>query len=100
MRRIGDSIDAPLLANMVDGGRTPVLSKARLVELGYRMAIFPATGFLAAAAALRSAYEALRRDGSSDRLNVPLYPFTDFSKLMGFEDVWAFERTHPETPGE
>jgi carboxyvinyl-carboxyphosphonate phosphorylmutase len=100
MRRIGDSIDAPLLANMVDGGRTPVLSKARLVELGYRMAIFPATGFLAAAAALRSVYEALRRDGSSDRLNVPLYPFTDFSKLMGFEDVWAFERAHPETPRE
>jgi carboxyvinyl-carboxyphosphonate phosphorylmutase len=99
MRRIGDSTDAPLLANMVEGGRTPVLSKARLVELGYRMAIFPATGFLAAAAALRSAYEALRRDGSSNRLDVPLYPFTEFSQLMGFEEVWAFERAHPETSG-
>ena len=100
MRRIGDSIDAPLLANMVDGGRTPVLSRARLAELGYRMAIFPATGFLAAAAALRNVYEALRRDGSSDRLDLPLYPFTDFSKLMGFEDVWAFERAHPETSSD
>lgn len=96
MARIGRSFDLPVLANMVEGGRTPILSKARLAELGYRMAIFPTAGFLAAAAALRSVYETLQRDGSSVALDVPLYPFTEFSKLMGFEDVWAFERAHPE----
>jgi 2-methylisocitrate lyase-like PEP mutase family enzyme len=99
MARIGGSFDAPLLANMVEGGRTPILSRERLVSLGYRMAIFPATGFLAAGAALRSVYEGLRREGSSAGLAVPLYPFTEFSQLMGFEDVWAFERSHPETGG-
>ncbi|TXL76404.1 isocitrate lyase/PEP mutase family protein [Vineibacter terrae] len=99
MARIGASFDVPLLANMVEGGRTPILSKARLIELGYRLAIFPALGFLAAGEALRAAYEALRRDGSSAGLGQPLYPFTDFSRLMGFEEVWAFERDHAETQG-
>jgi len=96
MARIGRNFDVPLLANMVEGGRTPVLPKERLAALGFRMAIFPATGFLAAAAAMRGAYEELRRAGSSTKLEVPLYSFTEFSKLMGFEDVWAFERSHPE----
>jgi 2-methylisocitrate lyase-like PEP mutase family enzyme len=99
MARIGSSFALPVLANMVEGGRTPVLPKARLAALGYRMAIFPTAGFLAAAAALHGVYETLRREGSSDALAVPLYSFTEFSKLMGFEDVWAFERDHPEAGG-
>ncbi|MCW5747673.1 MAG: isocitrate lyase/PEP mutase family protein [Alphaproteobacteria bacterium] len=96
MARIGRSFDVPVLANIVDGGRTPVLPRARLVELGYRLAIFPGTGFLAAGAALRAVYDTLRRDGSSASVTTPLYSFADFSKLMGFEDVWAFERAHVE----
>lgn len=48
MARIGGEIDAPLLANMVEGGRTPILPAARLQALGYAMAIYPALGFLEA----------------------------------------------------
>ena len=49
--RIGQEIDAPLLANMVEGGRTPILNAKRLAEIGYDIAIYPAVGFLAVAAA-------------------------------------------------
>ena len=96
MARIGRCFDVPVLANMVEQGRTPLLSKARLAELGYRVAIFPGTGFLAAAAALKSVYEALKDDGSSLGLGVPLYPFAEMNTLMGFEDVWEFEKAHAE----
>jgi 2-methylisocitrate lyase-like PEP mutase family enzyme len=51
MAAIGKAIDKPLLANMVEGGRTPILPAKRLAELGYAMAIYPAVGFLAAQAA-------------------------------------------------
>src|SRR5919202_1557146 len=44
-------IGRPLLANMGEGGRTPILPAERLKALGYAMAIYPAIGFLAAAAA-------------------------------------------------
>jgi len=96
MARICRAFDRPLIANMVEGGRTPVLSKERLQELGYRIAIFPATGFLAAAAALRTAYAGLLASGSSVSLDLPLYDFQEFSLLMGFDDIWEFERAHAE----
>jgi 2,3-dimethylmalate lyase len=96
MARIGAAFDVPVLANMVEQGRTPLLSKARLAELGYRVAIFPGTGFLAATAALKSVYETLKADGSSLGLATPLYPFAEMNRLMGFEEVWEFEKAHPE----
>jgi len=101
MARIGAAFDLPLLANIVEGGRTPVLDAARLQELGYALAIYPATGFLAAAAALDQAYAGLVRDGSSAGLATPLYDFQEFSRLMGFQAVWDFEAAHAaaEEPG-
>ena len=96
MEKICASFDLPLLANMVEGGKTPVLSATRLEQLGYRIAIFPATGFLAAGAALDSVYQTLKRDGSSLNAGAPLYPFTEFTKLMGFEQVWEFDRRHAD----
>lgn len=87
---------APLVANMVEGGRTPILSRAELERLGFKLAIFPGSGFLAMGAALRSVYGEIRETGSSKGWGGELYGFNEFSKLMGFERVWAFEREHVE----
>ena len=54
MRRIGGSVELPLLANMVDGGRTPVLSRDELEQLGYKLAIFPVTALLPATQAMQA----------------------------------------------
>lgn len=96
MARIGGAFQRPLLVNLVDGGATPMLPRARLQALGFRLAIYPVTGLLAAGAALQSVYRTLRRDGSGEAIDVPLYPFPDFSKLMGFEEIWEFARNHAE----
>ena len=74
--RIGTCLDAPLLANMLEGGTT-VLSGERLVGLGCRVAIFPASGFLIAGAALRKVYEELRNKGSTEDFTGEIYSFTD-----------------------
>jgi len=94
MARIGSTFDVPLVANMVEGGRTPILDAATLQKLGYRLAIFPALGFLAAGAVLEKAYAGLKATGSSVGIDVPLYPFKDFSALMGFDWVAEFDRKH------
>jgi 2-methylisocitrate lyase-like PEP mutase family enzyme len=96
MARICASFDAPCLANMVEGGRTPVLTREALIQIGYRIAIFPATGFLATAAALTHAYGTLHAHGSSAGQTIDLFPFAEMNRLMGFEQVWAFERDHAE----
>jgi 2-methylisocitrate lyase-like PEP mutase family enzyme len=96
MRRIGREFDRPLIANMVEGGRTPLLSRAQLEELKFKIAIFPVAGLLAGAAALGSVYGHLERAGSTSDWNGAVYPFGDFTKLMGFDRIWDFERKHPQ----
>jgi 2-methylisocitrate lyase-like PEP mutase family enzyme len=100
MRRIGEAFDVPLVANMVEGGRTPVLSGAELENIGYRFAIFPALGFLAAGAAMEKAFTALKRDGTSTNPGVPLYPFPDFSALMGMDGIGEFDRRYADAAKE
>lgn len=96
MERICRTIDKPLIANMVEGGRTPLLSREELEQLGYRLVIFPATGFLAAARALEIAYAEIGANGTSIALAENLYPFADFNRLIGFERVWEFDRTYAD----
>ncbi|MBR0679255.1 isocitrate lyase/PEP mutase family protein [Roseomonas eburnea] len=90
MRAIGKAIPKPLLANMVEGGRTPILPAAKLQEIGYAMAIYPAIGFLAAAAALEKAYAHLKATGDSLAIGES-YGFRRMTELMGFPEVWDFE---------
>ena len=92
MEKIGASIDAMLLVNVVEGGSTPVLPAADYKSIGYNIAIYPGAGFLAVGAALKSVYTQIRETGSSIGAEAPLADFMEFSRSMGFEDVWAFEK--------
>ena len=94
MEKICGSFDAPLLVNVVDGGSTPVLSKQAYIDLGYQIAIYPGTGFMAAAEALHSVYGTLKRTGASLDLDVPLRDFMTLSGELGFKDVWDFDQAH------
>jgi 2-methylisocitrate lyase-like PEP mutase family enzyme len=97
MAEIGRELgDRPLVANMVEGGRTPIVSAARLAGLGYALAIYPVAGLLAAAAALETVYRQIRETGSSVGASAPLYAFAEMNRLMGFDDVWRFNQAHAE----
>lgn len=91
-RRIGK----PVIANMVNGGRTPMLPVAKLEELGFSAAIFPAVGFLATAEALTNAYRDLQAHGTTSPA-IPMFSFAAFNELIGFKDVWEFEKRYAET---
>jgi len=100
MAKICSSFDLPLLVNVVDGGSTPVLSKQDYIDLGYQIAIYPGTGFMAVAHALHSVYGTLKKTGASLNLDVPLRDFMTFSKDMGFQDVWDFDKAHQRDAAE
>lgn len=95
MARVAREIDAPVIANMVNGGRTPLLAAARLKDLGFAAAVHPAVGFLAMGAALTAAYGDLLEHGESTGV-VPLQAFAEFNELVGFPEVWAFEKRFAE----
>ena len=98
MRHIGRCVEKPLLANMVEGGRTPVLTQQELEALGYKIAIFPVTALLAATQAMKTVYAQFKQTGSSAASDAALMPFAELTTLMGFEDIWAFERQYAESP--
>jgi 2-methylisocitrate lyase-like PEP mutase family enzyme len=92
MRAAGRRMTKPLMANMADGGRTPIRSGEALKALGYALAIYPSMTGLAAARAVHTALTEFKRLGTSDAPSIPLYSFEAFNALIGFEEVWAFER--------
>lgn len=96
MRRIGRAFHLPLVANMVEKGRTPVLSKAELESIGYRLAIFPVAALLAGLQAMSGLYAHIKATGSSKGCPTPLYDFSELSLLMGFQDVWDFDKSHAD----
>jgi 2-methylisocitrate lyase-like PEP mutase family enzyme len=100
MAEVGRHIKKPLFANMVEGGRTPIVPADRLHAMGYRIAIYPAVGFLTMAGALERAYGQLKADGHSNNMTVNAdYSFGKMCELMGFPDVWEFDRKWAEAAG-
>jgi 2,3-dimethylmalate lyase len=90
LERIGREVSKPLLANMVEFGKTPRTEVAKLRKWGFDLAIYPGLGFSVAAEAMRQAWEHLKEKGTSNDMKVPQY--RGMHELMGFSDVWDFEK--------
>ncbi|APR93912.1 putative carboxyvinyl-carboxyphosphonate phosphorylmutase [Pandoraea thiooxydans] len=93
---IGKTFDMPLLVNIVEGGRTPQLTPAELQRLGFSIAIYPASGFLAVAQALEKVYGDIKALRGTRDTEKSLYSFAKMCQLLGFEAVWEFDRQHAE----
>lgn len=85
------AVGKPLMVNMADGGKTPILPAKALAEMGFACAIFPSTAGLAAAAAAAQALRLLKETGTSRHPDLPLFGFEEFCRLIGFPEVWEFE---------
>jgi len=96
MQMIGKQFDLPVVANMVDTGKTPVLSRDELQAIGYQLAIFPVTAMLASVKAMQQVYAGFKAEGSSVHMADQLYEFNELSKLMGFQEVWDFEKKYAD----
>ncbi len=93
-QRIGSEIDAWLLANMVPSGKSPVVAGETLRRFGFDIVIYPSVGMNAACAALRSAYAYLHDKGSTQDSPVPSISMQEMHELVGFPDVWDFEKKY------
>ena len=92
MRQACASTDLPMMANMADGGKTPILPAKVLEEIGYAFAIYPSMTSLVAAHAMEQALLTLKHEGLSGSAKSPLFDFMEFCELIGFKEVWEFEK--------
>jgi 2-methylisocitrate lyase-like PEP mutase family enzyme len=80
---------APLLANMVEGGRTPLRNVADLQRLGFAIAIFPGALVRAQTFAAEQLLAALARDGATAALRDRMLDFPQLNELLGTQDLLA-----------
>ena len=85
---------APLLANMVEGGQTPVKSAANLESLGYRIAIFPGGAVRAVAHTLGAYYASLRQHGTTAPFATRMLDFDGLNRLIGTPELLARGKTY------
>ncbi|MET0137893.1 MAG: isocitrate lyase/PEP mutase family protein [Sphingobium sp.] len=90
MRTACATFDKPVMANMANGGVTPVPNAAVLAEIGYAYSIYPSLTSLVAATAMEQCLRALKDDGVGEPDGI--FNFKEFCSLIGFDDVWAFEK--------
>ncbi len=74
---------------MLEGGRTPLLAKQRLAELGFQLILYPLTGLFAAARAIEAVYQTLRHDGTTLGQEDRLMSFDQFNELIGVAEKYA-----------
>ena len=89
LTEIGRRAPKPVVANMLEGGKTPVLPKQQLVDMGFQLILYPLAGIFAAAQAIRTIYEALRDHGTTLGCEPSLMPFAQFNELIGVEEKYA-----------
>jgi 2-methylisocitrate lyase-like PEP mutase family enzyme len=89
MAQIGRRAPAPVVANMIEKGKTPVLPKQKLAELGFHLILYPLAGLFAAAHGLAAIYEKIRRDDTTLGAEEQLMAFDEFNDLIGVEAKYA-----------
>ncbi len=80
---------APLLANMVEGGKTPILSAAELETLGFSIAIFPGGLARALAFAAQEYFATLKRDGTTAAYRGRMLDFDGLNAVLGTPEMLA-----------
>ncbi|MEM7401233.1 MAG: oxaloacetate decarboxylase [Pseudomonadota bacterium] len=88
LKRIGRESPHPNVANMIEGGKTPVLQKNELAEMGFHLILYPLTGLYAAGKTMRDLYSKLQQDGTTLGMEEHLLNFEEFNDLIGVEEKY------------
>ena len=90
MRTVAEAFEVPLLANMVEGGKTPFLAAHELQALGFKLAIFPLSGLFAATRAMQDILAFLKGNGTTSGYE-SMTSFSQFEEVIGLENFREIE---------
>jgi 2-methylisocitrate lyase-like PEP mutase family enzyme len=94
LARIARHTEIPMMVNVVPGGKTPLLPAKVLAEMGFAFAIYPSIAWLAAAGAIHAVFAGLRGGNVSASLTGPPLTANEGHAMIGFPEMWAFERRY------
>ena len=94
LKKVADEIDAPLVANMIEDGVTPNLSASELLQLGYRIAVFPLSAIYSATFAMRQVLTELKNTGATKEGRSIMVTFKDFNQFMDLDHFANLEKRY------
>ena len=92
MRRFCAAMTKPCMANMVPGGKTPILPPEKLQAIGYKLALYPVMLLSSAVAAMKATLAALHPGTKAPQ--PPSISFADLQRVVGFPEYWDRETVY------
>ena len=95
LERVGDAFpEIPLVANMTEGGETPLFTASEFEAMGYDIVLYPATGFKAAAKAMQELFEEIAETGTQKGMMDRLVTWQGRNDITGLDEVVELERRY------
>lgn len=95
LEKIGKSFPGKILvANMIEGGRTPNLTAKDLEEMGFSIVFWPCTALYTITKAFGDCMRALRKDGTTKNYESHMMHFSDFNHFIGLDDYNELDKKY------
>ena len=94
MKMIGKSIKAPLVANMIEGGTTPLSSATALHKMGFKIILYPLSVLFANTFASLQILKELKRSGTTSKFNKKLVSFDQFNDIVELPKFRKLEKKY------
>ena len=94
MKIIGKSINAPLVANMIEGGATPINSASKLHKMGYKIILYPLSILYANTFATLKILQELKNKGTTTKLKSKLVKFEQFNDIVDLSKYSKLENRY------
>ena len=94
LTRIAKELPAPLVANMLEGGVTPLLTKDELEQIGFQLIVCPLTALYASAKAMQDMFILIKTAGTTRDALDRLLPFKQFNDLIGLDGYYASDEKY------
>lgn len=94
LKKVANEIDAPLVANMIEDGVTPNLSANELLQIGYKIAVFPLSAIYSATFAMRQVLTELKNTGATKEARNIMVTFKDFNQFMELDHFRDLEKRY------
>ena len=94
MKKIGKAINAPLVANMIEGGATPISSAQSLYKMGYKIILYPLSVLFANTFATMNILKELKKTGTTTKFRNKVVSFDQFNDLVELKKFRKLEKKY------
>jgi len=94
MKIIGKSINAPLVANMIEGGATPIISKSKLHKIGFKIVLYPLSVLFSNTYSTLKLLQELKKSGTTRKLSKQIVNFNQFNDIVELSKYRKLEQKY------